>query len=49
MDRNICPEGIDPAAVRAWALANGHDVKGRGRLKAEVIDAYVAHLEAEPF
>ena len=49
MDRNICPEGVDPKAVRAWALDNGYEVKGRGRIAAEVIDAYVAWRESVPF
>jgi hypothetical protein len=31
----------DPAAVRNWARANGHTVKGFGRLPAAVIAAYV--------
>jgi DNA polymerase-3 subunit epsilon len=29
-----------PAAVRAWARANGYEVGDRGRLPAEMIDAY---------
>ena len=49
MDRNICPEGIDAKDVRAWAVENGYTVKGRGRLAAEVIDAYVAYRESVPF
>lgn len=32
----------DPASVRAWAKANGHNVNDRGRVPAEVTDAYVA-------
>jgi hypothetical protein len=32
----------DPASVRAWAKANGHDVNDRGRVPAGVTDAYVA-------
>ena len=28
--------------IRAWARANGHPVSERGRLKAEVIEAYQA-------
>jgi Lsr2 len=31
----------DPASVRAWAKANGHDVNDRGRVPAGVTDAYV--------
>jgi hypothetical protein len=26
--------------IRAWALANGHDVSSRGRVSAEVREAY---------
>jgi DNA polymerase-3 subunit epsilon len=29
-----------PAAMRAWARANGHEIGERGRLPAEVTDAY---------
>jgi hypothetical protein len=32
----------DPASVRSWAKANGHDVNDRGRVPAKVTDAYVA-------
>jgi hypothetical protein len=32
----------DTSAVRAWARKNGYDVADRGRLPAEVQDAYVA-------
>jgi hypothetical protein len=34
--------GIDTAAVRAWAAANGLAVSPRGRIKDEVIQAYRA-------
>jgi amphi-Trp domain-containing protein len=34
--------GIDTAAVRAWAAANGLNVSPRGRIKDEVIQAYRA-------
>ena len=34
--------GIDTAAVRAWAAANGLTVSPRGRIKDEVIQAYRA-------
>jgi DNA polymerase-3 subunit epsilon len=37
---NVAPAGVSPAAVRAWARANGYDVGERGRLPAEVFDAY---------
>jgi hypothetical protein len=32
----------DTSAVRAWARSNGFDVAARGRLPAEVVDAYTA-------
>ncbi len=28
------------AAVRAWAQANGYDISARGRISAEVLNAY---------
>ena len=28
--------------IRAWARANGHPVSDRGRIKADIIDAYHA-------
>ncbi len=31
---------LSPAAIRAWAIANGFKVGVRGRLSAEVKDAY---------
>jgi hypothetical protein len=33
---------VDPAAVRAWAKGKGIDVSPRGRIKADVIEAYRA-------
>jgi hypothetical protein len=30
----------DTAAIRAWALANGHKVADRGRIPAAVVEAY---------
>jgi hypothetical protein len=35
-------EKATPAEVREWAKANGHDVKDRGRLSAEIREAYTA-------
>jgi len=35
-----------PAAVRAWARANGYEVGDRGRLPATMIDAYRRAHEA---
>ena len=34
--------GVDNTAIREWAEANGHAVSPRGRIKAEVIEAYRA-------
>jgi hypothetical protein len=36
----IPPAGPTAAVVRRWAIANGHDVADRGRLRPEVWDAY---------
>jgi hypothetical protein len=33
---------VDPAAVRAWARANGLEVSPRGRVKGDVLEAYRA-------
>lgn len=33
---------VDPAAVRAWAIANGINVSARGRVAAEVIERFRA-------
>jgi Lsr2 len=35
-------QGFDPAAVRAWAASNGFTVSPRGRIKAEVVEAFRA-------
>ena len=32
----------NPADVRAWARENGHEVSSRGRIPAEVLQAYAA-------
>ncbi|MGH3568751.1 MAG: AAA family ATPase [Pseudonocardia sp.] len=34
------PDGPDLGAVRMWARANGHPVGDRGRIPAEILDAY---------
>ena len=34
--------GFDPAAVRAWAASNGFTVSARGRIKADVVEAFRA-------
>jgi hypothetical protein len=33
---------VDPAAVRAWAKSRGIEVSPRGRLKADVLEAFRA-------
>ncbi|WP_340289792.1 Lsr2 family DNA-binding protein [Aquipuribacter hungaricus] len=35
-------DGTDNGAVREWARANGHTVSERGRIKADVVQAYRA-------
>lgn len=30
----------EPKAVRVWAEANGHEVPARGRIPAEILEAY---------
>ncbi len=32
----------DTAAIREWARSNGHEVKDRGRIQAEIVQAYRA-------
>lgn len=34
--------GTDSTAVREWARSNGHKVSERGRIKADVLEAYRA-------
>jgi hypothetical protein len=34
--------GVDTAAVREWARANGHEVSERGRVSKKIIEAYGA-------
>jgi hypothetical protein len=33
---------IDPAAVRAWAIANDYEISARGRVSAAIIEEYRA-------
>jgi hypothetical protein len=41
------PAGPSPSAIREWAAANGHTVRGRGRIPASVMHAYAdAHTAA---
>jgi hypothetical protein len=35
-------QGFDPAAVRAWAAGNGYIVSARGRIRAQVLEAFRA-------
>jgi len=39
--RRAAAEGPSTAEMREWAKKNGHDVRDRGRLNQEVIDAYL--------
>lgn len=34
--------GVDPAAVRKWAEAQGIEVNPRGRIKKDIVDQYIA-------
>jgi hypothetical protein len=36
------PSTVDTVAVRAWARENGHDIKDRGRVPADVVVKYQA-------
>lgn len=40
--RGAAGSGPSPAEIRVWAKENGFDVPDRGRVSAEVRDAYVA-------
>jgi Lsr2 len=37
---------VDTVAVRAWARENGHDIKDRGRVPAEIVAKYQAAIGA---
>lgn len=41
--RHVATE-VDPAAVRAWAASNGHEVSPRGRISRAVQDAFKAAM-----
>lgn len=41
-------EGIDRAAVRQWARANGYEQSDRGRLAQSVVDAFLAAQSQSP-
>ena len=34
------PSTLDTVAVRAWARENGHDIKDRGRVPADLVTKY---------
>ena len=34
------PSTVDTVAVRAWARENGHDIKDRGRVPADLVAKY---------
>ena len=47
--KGVVPEGVDPAAVRAWAKENGWPNLGcRGRLPQQAIDNFMAARAARP-
>jgi hypothetical protein len=33
---------VDPAAVRAWAVANNYEISARGRVSAAIVEEYRA-------
>jgi hypothetical protein len=35
---------IDAQAVRSWAESNGYEISARGRIKAEIVDAFRAAM-----
>ena len=40
------PSTVDTVAVRAWARENGHDIKDRGRVPADLVVKYQAATSA---
>lgn len=40
--KRAASDGPDAKTIRTWALQNGHEVPGRGRIPQTVRDAYVA-------
>jgi hypothetical protein len=40
------PSTVDTGAVRAWARENGHDIKDRGRVPADLVAKYQAAVGA---
>lgn len=50
--RTTPPLDLTPAAVRSWATAHGYKVASQGRLRQDIVNAYVmacveAHKEAK--
>ncbi len=39
---SVVETGVDTRAVRAWAESNGYEVSSRGRISAEILQAYRA-------
>ena len=40
--RSVPRADVDVAAVRAWAVENGHQISNRGRVPKAVLEAYAA-------
>lgn len=40
VQRRSAPSSSGTSEIRNWALANGHKVADRGRIPAEIVDAY---------
>lgn len=40
------PPDVDPNEVRAWARASGYEIGDRGRIRSDIIEAYVAATAA---
>jgi hypothetical protein len=41
-DGGVKRDQLQTKAIRAWAQSHGHDVSGRGRIPASVVEAYDA-------
>jgi hypothetical protein len=39
--KSASKSGLDTSAIRAWARENGYNVNDRGRVAADIIDAYL--------
>lgn len=44
---SIIWKGLEPAVVRAWALANGLPVGARGAIPAAIYNAYIRALSLQ--